>query len=152
MTSTRNVILLVDDEPGMAQYYQDQIEIEDYVVDQNLEVVSLDDADEAKRWIEEHAGEIRCAVFDSMMPHEVPFDGDTDEGRYTGVELYKLLRNMVPGIEVFILTNIGSADDRLEDAGSSDKRLHVFRKLANIYDDFGKVLCEILGEAEREDS
>jgi DNA-binding response OmpR family regulator len=101
------MILFVDDESRHTISYPQDLACSGY------EVVYQPSVDNAMHYFDANSAEIRLVILDLMMPPGKTFENvDTDDGLRTGVHFYYRVREKVPKLPVFILTNVSEDDVR----------------------------------------
>jgi DNA-binding response OmpR family regulator len=102
------MILFVDDEPEYVENYEIALN------ESHFSVKTISDVDEALKFIDANPKIIQAIVLDVMMSFGTSFgENETDGGTRTGVLLYKKLRETLPTIPVFALTNV--SDDGVKE-------------------------------------
>ena len=116
------MILFVDDERRPIMPYMEELERSGYEV--HLET----SADDALNFVRSNAGRIDLIVLDIMMPYGKGFTADeTEEGRRTGVHLFRRLRQENGKVPVIVFTNVSARP--VEEAFAGKPACRFLRKI-----------------------
>jgi CheY-like chemotaxis protein len=140
--ATRPLILLIDDDANLMQYYRDAL------LDQ-FDVEYASAPADALGFLERRGSEVAGIVLDIMMPHGLEFtEAETDEGLQTGVALYQRLRQRLESTPVVVLTNV--AVDSLRRKFPADRFLHIAPKLHHPPTGLAALLDETINKTGRQ--
>ena len=115
------MILFVDDEPEYIENYEIALE------ESAFDVEAISDVDEALDFVKENKKKIDGIVLDIMMSFGHYFDEqETAQGTRTGISFYKKIREMLPKIPVFVLTNV--SDHKVEEYFETQENCYYYYK------------------------
>lgn len=116
------MLLFIDDEPEYIENYELALN------DMGFEVNIISDIDEALNFIKSPPDDLEAIILDIMMSFGNSFDEkETEQGTRTGIYFYKKIRENLPQIQIFPLTNV--TDETVKNHFEGDENCHfTFKK------------------------
>ena len=131
------MILFVDDEERWIRVFMEELRRFGY--DVHLET----SVDRALGFFRANSDEIQLVVLDIMMPHGDTFSAEeTEDGRRTGLHVYKRFREREPDLPVIIFTNVSAQP--VEEAFASQPKCRFLKKIDYFPFEFKEEIASIL--------
>lgn len=141
--TSRPLVLVVDDEPVVMQYYVKVFQ------ERGLRARLVTNVDDVFPIMEKHKDEVAAVVIDIMMPPGTRYsERNSEEGLKTGLLLWRDLRARFTELPMLILTNVTRNDTLGLFAG--DPKLRVLRKLDYPPEEAAEVVNEMIAVSSKQ--